>query len=298
MKLQNTPIHTVKYLNCEYYIKRDDMLHYRFSGNKARKLWYFFENLPENITTIVSYGSPQANSLYSLAYFCKIKKIKLDYYIHHISNTILYNANGNYAGAIECGANLIIDPNFAKHKYIAKSGEMFLCEGVRDTRAQHGIEILAKEIESWVSTKGINKTNTKVMLPSGTGTTALFLQKYLKDIEVLTCSCVGCDDYLRLQFAMLETDSSIYPTILTQTKKYHFGKLYKEFFDIYKQLKDQTGIEFELLYDPIGWLQLLKYKSKNPNTLIIYIHQGGLKANETMLERYARKAQLNSSKNL
>ncbi len=42
--------------------------------------------------------------------------------------------------------------------------------------------------------------------------------------EVLTCSCVGDDDYLKKQFDMLEIKN--HPTILKKTKKYHFGKLY------------------------------------------------------------------------
>jgi 1-aminocyclopropane-1-carboxylate deaminase/D-cysteine desulfhydrase-like pyridoxal-dependent ACC family enzyme len=48
------------------------------------------------------------------------------------------------------------------------------------------------------------------------------------------------------------------------------------------------GIEFDLLYDPVGWLILLE----NPEIFqkpTLYIHQGGLIGNESMLARYQRK---------
>jgi 1-aminocyclopropane-1-carboxylate deaminase/D-cysteine desulfhydrase-like pyridoxal-dependent ACC family enzyme len=43
-----------------------------------------------------------------------------------------------------------------------------------------------------------------------------------------------------------------------------------------------------MLYDPIGWITLIE----NPKILkkpTLYIHQGGLIGNESMLERYRRK---------
>ena len=82
------------------------------------------------------------------------------------------------------------------------------------------------------------------------------------------------------------SDESIHPTIIKTYKKYHFGKLYKENYEIYLELLKQTNIEFDLLYDPIGWNTLLDMY-KNDNNAILYIHQGGLIGNETMLERYS-----------
>lgn len=83
----------------------------------------------------------------------------------------------------------------------------------------------------------------------------------------------------------------MHPTILTPPKKFHFGKLYKENFQIWQDLKKQTNIEFDLLYDPIGWLTLLNSLFTINYSLfnILYIHQGGLKGNETMYQRYLFK---------
>ena len=87
---------------------------------------------------------------------------------------------------------------------------------------------------------------------------------------------------------MLEHNILKHPTLIKPKKKYRFGKLYRESYDIWNRLKDEMGIEFDMLYDPIGWLTLME----KPNIFekpFLYIHQGGLIGNESMLERYKRK---------
>ena len=50
----------------------------------------------------------------------------------------------------------------------------------------------------------------------------------------------------------------------------------------------QTGLEFDMLYDPVGWQVLLANTDKLDGE-IMYIHQGGVLGNESMLPRYKRK---------
>ncbi len=94
--------------------------------------------------------------------------------------------------------------------------------------------------------------------------------------------------YLKKQFAQLESDESQHPTILNLDKKYHFGKLYRDYYKIWLKLRQQSGVEFDLLYDPKGWMTVMEYPEifSNPT---LYIHQGGLIGNESMLPRYIRK---------
>jgi len=130
-------------------------------------------------------------------------------------------------------------------------------------------------------------------LPSGTGTTALFLQKAFVGMgatrpTVYTCPCVGDSDYLKKQFLELESDEKKHPKILSLEKKHHFGKLYRENYKIWLKLQQQTGVVFDLLYDPLGWRTLLAHPEVL-NKPILYIHQGGLLGNESMLPRYERK---------
>ncbi len=296
-KLEASPVQLVKFSNQNIYIKRDDLLNQYFSGNKARKLAYFLDNDFPNITKIVGYGSVQANSLYSLAALAKIKGWQLDFYIQRLPSWLKESPTGNYAGALELGANIIevdltIDnlDSYMRNMIIALSDNcLFIPEGGRCQLAQHGIKQLAIELKQF--SKASNLNNPVVMLPSGTGTTALFLQANLP-FKVLTCACVGGDDYLKTQFYELEEDSSQWPIILSTPKKYHFGKLYPEFYQIWKKLNNQTQIEFDLLYDPLGWLTVLDHlKTTKAKQDIIYIHQGGIVGNQSMLPRYQRKYQ-------
>lgn len=289
MKYINSEVTKTKFRDKTIYIKRDDLLDESFSGNKARKFYYFLVNDFPNIKKIISYGSAQANSLYSLSVLAKLKGVKLDFYVNHISSFLKQNPQGNYKASLENGANIIEKNDCDIKEYIEDTllddETLFIEEGGRVKEAEFGIKILANEIITWAKENKI--INLKIMLPSGTGTTALFLQKNLP-FEVLTVSCVGGSEYLKKQFFHLEKDEKYHARILEMPKKYHFGKLYKESYEIYKELKEETNIEFDLLYDPLGFLALISSKYFEENN-ILYIHQGGILGNISMKERYERK---------
>lgn len=283
MNYINSPIQKITFNNQEIFIKRDDLLHKDFSGNKARKFYYFLENDFKNITKVVSHGSCQSNAMYSLSALCKIRNWKFDYYVDHIPSYLSENPIGNYNEALKNGMNIIENKLDDKIIENIDKNSLFIPEGGALKEAQFGIKILADEIIKWANDEEIK--NLKVFLPSGTGTTALYLQKYLP-YEVLTCACVGDEEYLQKQFEQLEEQN--HPQILSLDKKYHFGKLYKEFYKIHKELKEQTNIEFDLLYDSKGWLCVNKHL-KDSRDRILYIHQGGIIGNISMLQRYKYK---------
>lgn len=289
MKYINSPINEIKFNNKRFFIKRDDLLSDEFSGNKARKFYYFLQKDYKDIKKLISYGSAQANSMYSMSVLAKLRGWKFDFYVNHIASYLKDNPQGNYKAALENNANIIEKDEDNIDKYIRNNcldeQTLFIEEGGRVQEASFGIEILANEIKVWVEENRIK--DPKIVLPSGTGTTALFLQKYLP-FEVLTCACVGGDEYLKKQFFYLESDEKFHPTILKAKKKYHFGKLYKEFYELWSDLKSQTNIEFDLLYDPLGFLTFLESDYYSHNN-IIYIHQGGILGNKSMINRYKRK---------
>jgi 1-aminocyclopropane-1-carboxylate deaminase/D-cysteine desulfhydrase-like pyridoxal-dependent ACC family enzyme len=282
MNYTNSPIQKITFNNQKYFVKRDDLLNSDFSGNKARKFYYYLINDFPNIKKVVSSGSAQSNAMYSLSVLCKLKNWQFDYYVDHIASFLKENPVGNYKYAKEFGMNIIEGemPDFFDEN------TLYISEGGAVAEASFGIEILANEIKTWVEENSIK--NLKIFLPSGTGTTALYLQKYLP-FEVLTCACVGDEIYLKKQFEQLEEDN--FPTIIQKEKKYHFGKLYKEFYDIHKELLKQTNIEFDLLYDSLGWFCFEKYVNNQEDKActFLYIHQGGVIGNISMLERYKYK---------
>jgi len=281
-QILNSPTTKTTFENIDFFIKRDDLLDKDFTGNKARKFYYFFKNDFKDINHIISYGSNQSNAMYSLSVLAKLKNWKFTYYTNHIPSFLEQNPQGNYKYALENGMQIISGDYDINNIKLTKN-QLLINEGGAIEEAQYGIKLLAQELDDFI--RSSNLKDVKIFLPSGTGTTALFLQKYL-NYEVLTCACVGDEQYLKKQFNQLETNINYHPTILKTTKKFHFGKLYKQNYQIWEKLKEQTDIEFDLLYDPIGWQTLLAHYYHLNCKNIIYIHQGGIIGNETMQQRY------------
>lgn len=293
--LSHSPVTKHTFHDYPFYLKRDDLLHPLFSGNKARKLQTLINtDLPE-ITTLISYGSPQANSMYSFAALAHLRGWTFEFYVDHIPQTLIQNPIGNYKGALQLGAKVIpvseiTTTNIHPRDYITQTRQpnkncIVIPEGGRSPLAETGVKSLAEEIATYV--KENHLTNVVVALPSGTGTTALYLNHFLSErhIKVITCACVGGNDYLIKQFNELLPNSQ-YPEILSLKNKVHFGKLYDQNYQIWTDLCHQTGVEFELLYDPIMWRCLENWLPKNRDKTLLYIHQGGTLGNESMLARY------------
>jgi len=273
-----SPIEKIEFEGQRYFVKRDDLLDKHFSGNKARKFHYYLHNNFPHIKKLVSHGSAQSNAMYSLSVLAKMKGWEFDYYVDHIASYLRENPHGNYQGALDNGMAIMIGkPPEHYHDSV-----LFIPEGGHMKESEYGIKRLADEINARYHDRSID-----IFLPSGTGTTALYLQKHT-DFKVYTTPCVGDSAYLQKQFLALENDILKHPVILNTEKKYHFGKLYREFLEIWIKLKQDTHIVFDLLYDPKGWLTMMSHKSQFNNE-ILYIHQGGLLGNESMLKRYARK---------
>ena len=283
-----TPIEQICFKGVTLYLKRDDLIHSDFSGNKARKFHYYLENAFPSINKLISYGSSQSNAMYSMSVLAKMKGWKFEFTVDHLSEYLRENPHGNYRAALENGMQIHVGQNIPSSTH---KNTLYIEEGGRQKEAKYGIRILAQEIMDWQKEQGIEELN--IFLPSGTGTTALFLQKAFVGERaprptVYTCPCVGGDLYLKKQFLMLEENEALHPTILSLEKKHHFGKLYKENYKIWLELRQQTGVEFDLLYDPLGWRVMLAHQELF-NKPVLYIHQGGVLGNESMLPRYERK---------
>ncbi len=278
-----SPIQSITFDEHHFYLKRDDLINSDFSGNKARKFYYFLQHDFPDVNKLVSYGSAQSNAMYSLSVLAKMKAWEFEYVVDHIADYLKEYPHGNYKAALDNGMK-IIEEEIVSRTY--PKNVLFIEEGGRQKEAEFGIRALAEEIVSWQEENDLTELN--IFLPSGTGTTALFLQKYLASNRVYTTACVGDENYLKKQFLELEKDENYHPKILSLEKKYHFAKLYKENYKIWLKLQQQTGVEFDLLYDPLGWRVLLAH----PEVFSIptlYIHQGGVLGNESMLPRYKRK---------
>ncbi|GEM74596.1 hypothetical protein VSA01S_07080 [Vibrio sagamiensis NBRC 104589] len=247
---------------------------------------------------MVSYGSAQSNAMYSLAALAQLKGWKFEYYVQQIPNWLRSNPIGNYRAALELGMDITslhsLQTNLRPKDYVEGIQEnndsvLVVPEGGYTNMSEPGIKQLALEILNWSAQQHISLSSLAIALPSGTGTTSLYLSKYLQlhGIEVLTCACVGGEAYLTEQFNQLETTN--HPTILSVRAKHHFGHLYRSDYAVWSELYNQTQVEFDLLYDPYMWQCLQPWLAQNQHKTLLYIHQGGIVGNESMLPRYQRQ---------
>lgn len=186
---------------------------------------------------------------------------------------------------------------------------LFIDEGVASPVAFMGYETQARQIAKFLQEIG---EKFDIFLPSGTGTSAAFLAINLNlygDFRVYTCPCVGDESYLRAQISSLLSSLSKtnfienllsnlpardqilnFPSnliILNPPKKFPFAKPQPQLAQMYKEL-EKTGIKFDLIYDPVGFITLFHHEKCFKNQ-ILYIHQGGITGNISQLMRYKFK---------
>lgn len=195
----------------EFFIKRDDLLGDYLGGNKARKLEFFVKNahnFGRNLR-IISYGSSQSNALAALSVFARINGFTLIFVCEKISTFLKQNPCGNYAFALQNGAQIVENSHFSSRREMALSlreeMDIFIEEGVACKEAQWGFKTLADEIK--MQSKEM-KRKFDIFLPAGTGASALYLAKF-SEFRVFTCACVGDEGYLKRQMLALEPNFDI-----------------------------------------------------------------------------------------
>jgi len=266
----------------EFLVKRDDLIDPYLAGNKYRKLYVLLQISSKAYTNIISYGGTQSNAMLAISAMCKSKGWNFTYYTKPISKMQKEQNSGNYFCSCQLGMKHVEIPHKNYKEFISSirvnldEKTFIIDQGGAIPQAKEGLEVLAQEIRD-------ANLDTKVLAtPSGTGTTALFLALALPEFTVYTTPCIGDVKYLKEQMQALHK----IPTnliILEPKKKYHFAKLYPEFYEIYLKLL-KTNIEFDLLYAPAMWLSLLD----QTNGQITYIHSGGITGNKSMLQRYTK----------
>lgn len=281
--MQSSPISNIILEGREFLVKRDDLFDPYLSGNKYRKLHALLNTPKQKYSKIISYGGTQSNAMLAIAAMCKQKEWEFVYYTKPISKTQKEQKVGNFYIALELGMQHKELEVELYHEYISALGlninedVCIVDQGGADKSARDGLKQLAIEI------KEQNPNVKSIALPSGTGTTALYLALALPEYTIYTTPCIGNIEYLREQMSALESIPKNL-MVIKPRKKFHFAKLYPELFDIYKKLQN-SGIEFDLLYAPVMWLALLEQTKEK----FLYIHSGGVSGNESMIKRYEKK---------
>ncbi len=274
----------------DFFVKRDDLIDPRFSGNKLRKLYSLFKLKNGRVKRVVSYGGAQSNAMLSIAYLAAMKGWEFIYYAKKLPKWLERDPSGNLKRAFELGMVLHqLEPqNFYEEIESVRSGlgadELFVPQGGADPAAREGVALLASEILEWAQNRGYERFS--VATPSGTGTTALYLREALSgSVEVLTTPVVGDEETLLAQWRRLKPDAASLPKILFSFGKHHFAKPHPQFLKIWKSLK-RSGIEFDLIYAPKMWLELQRAYETLPKP-VLYVHSGGVSGNVSQLQHYA-----------
>lgn len=287
--MQMTPISKISLDGRTFFIKRDDLIDKYLAGNKYRKLYTLLKTPSEHFNTIISYGGTQSNAMLAIAAMCKQKSWEFFYYTKPLSKTLQEQKYGNFYEALSLGMQHQEIEDELYKDFIASlrvnldQNTFVIDQGGAVTEAEAGLQVLAQEIQE--QSEILKQHNiTALATPSGTGTTALFLAKFLPEYTIYTTPCVGDAEYLKTQMLSLvdKLPQNLY--ILSPKKKYHFAKPYKEFYELYQKTKN-AGVEFDLLYAPQMWQTLLEQTNEN----VMYIHSGGVTGNASMLARYEKK---------
>lgn len=284
MLLHSSPVDSFRLAGREIYVKRDDLLHHEFSGNKARKLKYFLAHDFPAIDTLISYGGTQSNLMYSLSALAKLKHWQFIYYTNQPSQMALTQSSGNLAEALANGMELKTVPNtltdFVNQLTITEN-QLFVPQGGADEFAAYGVRELAAEIRAWA--QSVNLAELAIYLPSGTGVTALYLQHFLPEYVVYTTNCVGSAEYLVKQWNQL--DASLKRPIILENSSYRFATPHTKLWQTIQFIQYESNILFDLVYDPVGW-EILLIHLDSILTPILYLHCGGLLGNSSMSQRY------------
>jgi 1-aminocyclopropane-1-carboxylate deaminase/D-cysteine desulfhydrase-like pyridoxal-dependent ACC family enzyme len=295
MQLINSPISSFIWHDRCFFVKRDELLHPDLGGNKARKLAYLLADDYKDITTVISYGGVQSNFMVALATIAKLKHWQFIYYAYDPAEIARLNPQGNLASALANGMQLKIIPRQVKLADYVKQqilpdvteDQLFIPQGGATIEAQFGLKQLANELKQFANLHGFKQMT--VFIASGTGASALYLQKYLPlEYQVYTTNCVGSAEYLQQQWSELDpqfNQHSLSKPIIIPNQKFTFAKPQIELWEIWHQVSQVSQIEFDLVYDPVAWYIIQNNLTSLPQPLI-YIHCGGLSGNPTMLSRY------------
>lgn len=183
-----TPLISKKFFHREIYIKRDDLLHPLFSGNKARK---FASLLKQELKgkTLISYGGNQSNALQSLASLSLLKDCNLIYFTTPFSKALLQESEGNFAYALSSGVVEFREtpsPQEEAQKFArANLDTLFIPQGGSVELAMEGMRELANELKE--QTKHLK--NPAFFYSSGIGTASIALAQF--DLEVYTALGAG-----------------------------------------------------------------------------------------------------------
>ena len=283
----------------QLYVKRDDLIHPQFGGNKWRKLKYNLIHARKNqFDTLLTFGGAWSNHIYATAAAAK----------HFGFNSIGIIRGEKYSPltatlsfAEGCGMQLhYVNRAEYRQKYESQFlqklqqqfGDVYLLpEGGSNALALKGCEEIVHEIKN-----EIDKPFDIICCASGTGATLAGLINALKPAQsAIGFSALKGGSFLTGDIERFlkttESDNSDAQSIQSTTNwkiedRFHFGgyaKIDNELINFMQQFQSQYGFELDAVYTGkmfYGLFRLIEEGCFKSGTVIVAVHSGGLQGNK------------------
>lgn len=267
------------------YIKRDDLLHPQFGGNKWRKLKYNLVHARNNnYHTLLTFGGAWSNHIYATAAAGKAFGFKTIGIIRGEEHNPL---NDTLAFAKDCGMQLhYVD----RAQYRQKNEAQYL----NQLKQQFGhVYILPEGGSNALALKGCKEIIAEIAIPfdiiccaSGTGATLAGLISALRpDQSAIGFSALKGDNFLAdevTSFLQNKTSGADWRI----ENRFHFGgyaKINAELIHFMKNFKADYDITLDAVYTGkmfYGLFELIKIGAFDRGSTIIAVHSGGLQGNK------------------
>lgn len=284
--------------NVQLFVKRDDLIHPQFGGNKWRKLKYNLLHAKDNnFDTLLTFGGAWSNHIYATAAAGKHFGFKT---IGIIRGEKHQELNATLSFAEECGMQLHYidrkqyrqknDPAFQK-KLLQQFGHVYILpEGGSNPLALRGCEEIVHEVNSQ-----IHQPFDVICCASGTGATlagmvsAIRSEKTNHKQYAIGFSALKDRGFLTSDVSdFLDTDSTDNSTTRNWRVEsdFHFGgyaKINDELIQFMHDFKSQYNIELDAVYTAkmfYGLFELIRSNTFKPESIIIAVHSGGLQGNK------------------
>ena len=283
------------------YVKRDDLIHPQFGGNKWRKLKYNLRAAQDNACdTLLTFGGAWSNHIYATAAAGNFFGFKTIGFIRGEKHCPL---NPTLAFAEQNGMQLhYVDRKTYRNKndshYLKKlkqefDGAYILPEGGSNLLALEGCKEIVTEINN-----ELDKSFDVICCASGTGATLAGLVAAMNTqknkhrqtaigFSVLKGGAFLADDVKKF----LQQINHLAPEKPTDTDWYiedqfHFGgyaKVNDKLIQFIQEFKSEYGFMLDAIYTAkmfYGLFELIKNQTFSPGTTIVAIHSGGLQGNK------------------
>lgn len=271
------------------FVKRDDLIHPQFGGNKWRKQKYNLIHAREKqFDTLLTFGGAWSNHIYATAAAARYFGFNSIGIIRGEQHTPL-NATLSFAKACGMQLHYVSRSEYRKKheaQYLQKLKQRFgevyiLPEGGSNALALKGCKEIVDEIN-----REIDRPFDVICCTSGTGATLAGLVTALKpEQSAIGFSALKGGEFLNDEVRNFLSDRHQKTNWHIETA-WHFGgyaKVDDALIHFMRQFKSEYDFALDAVYTGkmfYGLFQLIENRTFRPGTSIVAVHSGGLQGNK------------------